>query len=185
MVEFQGSPVDRINLPKAQYEALIEHCVRKLNAHYLQDESPERKAYGLIGGLVEDGAIAVRHVAPLKRNARAREPYKSHMDELLGRFAIPSETPLDKRAWVADPAESRAILMNFSRQGWDLVGTYHMHRVGWENDPMRDTPTELDTILAEGSEAFLFIVSTVNPEKPILRAFYEGIREQEVPILVE
>jgi len=186
MLKFQQRPVEEMVLGRKHYDALISHCLRKLAANYLDGEAHERKAYGLIGGTLEDdGALTVRKIAPLMRNARALEPYKRYMDELLRRFAIPSETPLDKRAWVADPAESRAILLDFARNGMELVASYHMHRVGWRSDPLRDTPTELDTILAEGSEAFLVIVSTVNPEKPIVRAFYEGIPEKEVPIIVE
>lgn len=184
MVEFQGRPVTRMLLERAHYDALISHCLRKLASDYLDGEARERKAYGLIGGSLDDGLLTVGKIAPLMKNARAVEPYKRFMDELLGRFAVPSETPLDKRAWVADPAESRAILLDFARTGMELVATYHMHRVGWQSDPLRDTPTELDTILAEGSEGFLVIVSTVNPERPIVRAFYEGIPEKEVPITV-
>ena len=185
MVEFQGLPVERIMLPRSRYGTLIDHCLRKLEQRYLEDETGERKAYGLVGGRLSNGDITVGRVVPLKKNARTVEPYKRHMDELLGRFAIPSETPLDKRAWVADPVEARAILMDFARNGLELVGTYHMHRVGWESDPLRDTPTVLDTALAEDSEVFLFVVSTVNPDKPIVRAFFEGVPDKEVAITSE
>ena len=184
MVEFQGLPVERIVMPAGQYDTLLNHCLRKLRAEYREDEAPERKAYGLIGGRLAQGTLTMDRIAPLKKNARALEPYKSHMDEVLGRFAIPSETPLEKRAWVADPGESRRILMDLARQGMELVATYHMHRVGWESDPVRDTPTELDTVLAEGSALFLVVVSTVIPRWPIVRAFYEGIPDQEVPIRI-
>jgi hypothetical protein len=182
MVEFQGQPVEKMVLPQAQYNRLISHCLRKLEEDYLEDEAPERKAYGLLGGRLDNTRLKIESVALLKRNVRAVQPHKAYMDELLGRFAMPSETPLHRRGWVADPLESRNILLDFSRDGLELVGTYHMHRVGWENDPIRDTPTELDTILAEGSEVFQVIVSTVDPEKPIVRAFYEGIPDQEIPI---
>jgi hypothetical protein len=185
MVEFQGKPVERLVVRRVDYDGLISHCLRKLAGDYLEGEAPERKAYGLIGGSLQSGLVKVGKIAPLMKNVRANQPYKRFMDEVLGRFAIASETPLDKRAWVADPAESRHILLDFAQQGLELVGTYHMHRVGWESDPLRDTPTELDTILAEGSEAFLVVVSTVNPEKPIVRAFYEGVPAKEVPIVID
>lgn len=185
MVEFQGLPVERIMLPRSRYGTLIDHCLRKLEQRYLEDETRERKAYGLLGGRWIKGDIIVERVAPLKKNVRTVEPYKRHMDELLGRFAIPSETPLDKRAWVADPIEARAILMDFARADIELVGTYHMHRVGWGSDPLRDTPTVLDTALAEDSAVFLFVVSTVNPDKPIVRAFFEGVPDKEVAITSE
>jgi hypothetical protein len=184
MVEFQGLPVDKMVLPRAQYKTLIRHCLRKLDEDYLEGEAPERKAYGLLGGRLEKTTISIESVASLKLNVRAMQPHKAYMDEFLGRYALPSETPLDRRGWVADPLESRNILLDFGREGLELVGTYHMHRVGWENDPLRDTPTELDTILAEGSEVFQIIISTVDPGKPIVRAFYEGMPEQEIPITI-
>ena len=184
MVEFEGHSVAKVAIARSQYDVLLGHCLRKLRAEYHEGETSERKAYGLVGGSLEQDVLTVRRIAPLKKNVRALAPYKSHMDDILGRFAIPSETPLDKRAWVADPGETRRILREFTRAGMDLVGTYHMHRVGWENDPLRDTPTELDTVLAEDSEAFLFVVSMVHPEKPIVRTFYEGIPDQEVRIVL-
>ena len=185
MVEFQGKPVARIRLGREHYQALIAHCLRKLASDYRDGETRERKAYGLIGGSLDDGLLTVGKIVPLMKNARSVEPYKRFIDDLLGRFAVPSETPLEKRAWIADPAESRAILLDFARTGMELVATYHMHRVGWASDPLRDTPTELDTVLAEDSEAFLVIVSVVNPDRPIVRAFYEGIPEKEVLITVD
>jgi len=48
--------------------------------------------------------------------------------------------------------------------------------------PGRDTPTTLDAVLARESEMLMFIVSMVKPERPIIRAFYEGIKEQELPV---
>jgi len=127
--------------------------------------------------------LTVRRVAPLRVNARYVEPYKSMMDQAMSRYAIASETPLERRGWVADPSEARRILSGFDGDDLELVGNYHMHRVAWPHDPLRDTPAELDTVLAEGSVAFMFIVSVVNPSKPIVRAFYEGMHSAEVPII--
>ena len=57
-----------------------------------------------------------------------------------------------------------------------------MHRVGWAHDVKRDTPTILDAVLARNSEMIMFIISTVDPEKPVMRAFYEGISDKEIPL---
>ena len=65
-----------------------------------------------------------------------------------------------------------------------ILGTYHVHLIPWEDDPLRDTPTRLDTILAENSNLFSFILSMVDATQPRLRAFYEGVKEQEVPVLI-
>lgn len=183
MLTLQGQPVSRLIMTDESRTVLLDHCLRKLNEQYEDDETPEPKAYGLIGGIITDGLLTVHRVAPLRRNARLQEPHKSYMDEVLNTYAVASVTPLDRRGWVADPAESRRILMEFDRDGLELVGTYHMHRVSWKKDSLRDMPTKLDTILAEDTDLLMFIISVVNPQSPIVRAFYEGDGEAEVPIV--
>jgi len=100
------------------------------------------------------------------------------MDE----HAIPSETPLDKRGWVADPEETRLVLENCREHGSLLLGSYHMHRVAWAHDQVRDTPTILDTVLGKGSRLIMFIISMVDPDQPTIRAFMEGDIRREIPI---
>lgn len=182
MVTLQGQPVSRIVMASGPREVLLGHCLRKLNERYEDDETPEPKAYGLIGGVVRDEVLTICRIEPLRRNARLVEPQKSFMDETLNRYAVASVTPLDRRGWVADPGESRRILAGFDRDGLELVGTYHMHRVSWKSDSLRDMPTKLDTILAENTDLLMVIISVVDPAKPIVRAFYEGICAAELPI---
>jgi len=182
VVTLQGQPISKVVMADAQRAVLIDHCVRKFEERYEDDEPAEPKAYGLIGGSFSDGALTVGKIAPLRRNARAIEPHKGFMDDALNRHAIASVTPLDKRGWVADPAETRSILMDFARNDLELVGTYHMHRVSWKGDSLRDTPTKLDTILAEQTDLLMFIISMVEPTSPIVRTFYEGDGGLEVDI---
>lgn len=104
------------------------------------------------------------------------------MNRMMDEHAIPSETPLEKRGWVADPDELAEAVAGFSKDALSLVGSYHMHRVAWEHDQVRDTPTTLDTILGRGSRLIMLIISMVNPDEPIIRAFAEGSNEAEIPI---
>ena len=39
-----------------------------------------------------------------------------------------------------------------------------------------------ERILAAESRMIMFVVSMVDPQKPLIRAFYEGLLEQEIPI---
>ena len=66
-----------------------------------------------------------------------------------------------------------------------LLGAYHMHRVAWQDDPLRDMPTALDTILAADSGMLIFIISMVKVNQPTIRAFYEGKPDLEIPIIIE
>jgi hypothetical protein len=66
-----------------------------------------------------------------------------------------------------------------------MFGAYHIHVVPWPGDPLRDTPTGLDAVLVKGSMMYSFIISMVDPEKPIIRAFYEGEINAETPICIE
>lgn len=173
----------RILLGPAQRRILIAHCLRKLRGEYQVGESAEKKAYGLLAGTVENETLTISACLPLRKNARSSGRFKTIMDEAMEEFAIPSETPLDRRGWVADPEELMAAVRGFHATGLHLVGTYHMHRVGWPHDPLRDTPTDLDTRLAAGGGLVMLIISVVRPEHPILRAFYDGLPEMELPIL--
>ncbi len=66
-----------------------------------------------------------------------------------------------------------------------LFGAYHMHRVAWSHDPRRDTCTELDQCLARDSGLWTFILSMVEPERPVLRAFFEGDNDREATVRIE
>ena len=173
-----------INLPEHNWQRMLEHCRRKLAGDFLEGESRFRRAYGLLAGTRYKDALSVRRVLPLKRNVRDKEPFKGFMDELMEKYAVPSKTPMSQRGWITDPEELKEHYDRCDREGLMILGTYHVHLIPWEDDPLRDTPTRLDTILAENSNLFSFILSMVDATQPRLRAFYEGVKEQEVPVLI-
>lgn len=169
-------------MPTPWFEQLVGHAERKLRGEYQDDEVPEKKAYGLIGGHWRGAGIEIVHVVPLRQNLRWSAGVKDYMDGLVQDMAVRSETPLERRGWVTDPAEVRAAEEDFDRAGAMLVGSYHMHRVPWEQDPWRDRCTDLDRQLAAGSGLWVFILSMVAPEQPILRAFFEGSNAHEATL---
>ncbi len=174
----------RIDLPLNYQRQIIDHCLRKLEGNYLENENRNLKAFGLLAGDKNGERIKIAAVYPLMKNVRSVEPHSQFMDRMMEEHAIPSETPLKKRGWVADPEELAMALAKFKSDGHTLVGSYHMHRVSWEHDRTRDTPTALDKILGRDSRLIMFIVSMVNPEKPIIRAYSEGSPEREIPIVL-
>ena len=182
MINIQEHSISEIEFPLSLQKILFDHCVRKHHECYTEDESCEPKGYGILGGVFDNHVLRIKEVAPLKKNARLASPYKEYMDDMMKRHAKPSVTPLDRRGWVTDPQEMRQVLMAFEKEEIDLVGSYHMHRVPWEHDPIRDTATMLDTILAQNTDMLMFIVSVVNENAPTLRAFYEGNNGAEIPI---
>lgn len=159
---------------------ILDHCYRKLEGVYLQGETKEKKAFGLLGGIVDENSVRVTVGRPLMRNARHQEPFKSIMDRTVENFAVPSVTSLEQRGWFAEPLEMLDHIKFFRQQGWNLVGTYHMHRVPWPHDPLRDTPTVLDKELGANSGLVMLIVSMVSPAQPIFRAFHEGNPQAEL-----
>jgi len=179
------SPGNRVIFPGSQLQEIFEHCRRKLACSYVSGESHEQKAFGLVAGRQNDLDLRVEKCLPFMKNARQTEPYKKFMDQVMDRHAIPSETPLAKRGWIADPGELLAKIKQLQKEGLLLIGAYHMHRVAWPGDPIRDTPTTLDTILAADSSMLMFIISMVNKDRPVMRAFYEGKPDMEVPIIVK
>ncbi len=170
--------------PPQLYDAVLQHGRRKLSGRWEPGEEQAPKAYGLVGARKRGGTATVTHVVPLRNNLRDRPDVKAAMDRLLAKLAVPSETPLDRRGWVADPREVLAAERRCDATGSVLFGAYHMHRVAWPHDPRRDTCTGLDTALATGSGLWAFILSMVDPERPVLRAFYEGDNRREARIHV-
>lgn len=174
--------VEEIFFPKHLYWQAVDHARRKLTGRYLPGEEEAPKAYGLIGAQLFHYSAEVTHAIPLSKNLRDQEHLKPEMDRVMAEVAVPSETPLERRGWVTDPREVMRAEDEFDRVGSVLLGGYHMHRVAWDHDQRRDTCTEVDATLAEGSGLWMFILSMVDPEWPVLRAYFEGRNQDEAPI---
>jgi len=171
--------------PQEVYIAILEHGKRKINQEYLPGEYQEPKAYGLIGGSINGEQVEVVGTYVLTKNQRGSQDQKAQMDKNMKEYAVPSETPMEKRGWIADPEEVWEAISQFSEQSGSLVGNYHTHRIAWEHDPERDTCTKIDRELAKNSGQWVFILSVVNPGRPILRAFYEGQNKKEALITIK
>jgi hypothetical protein len=177
--------IRHIRLPQTVWETITAHCRRKMAGEFLPGESPVKRAFGILAGVRSGDELHVRHVVEIKKNARNVEPLKSFMDKLMEQYATPSTTPMDQRGWVTDPFEFKQCMDLCKREGLTMFGAYHIHVVPWPGDPLRDTPTGLDAVLVKGSKMYSFIISMVNPEQPIIRAFYEGETSAETPIRIE
>lgn len=174
--------VEAIRLPEHLFWQVVAHARRKLEGRHQPGEEQERKAYGLLGASLSGTSAEVSVVYPLRRNLRHESHLAGHVARLMDSVAVPSETPLDRRGWVADPREVMSAEREFEQCRSVLLGGYHMHRVAWKHDPRRDTCTELDRRLSEGSGLWAFILSMVDPDNPRMRAFFEGDNEREAPI---
>ncbi len=107
---------------------------------------------------------------------------RPYVDQVMGEVAVPSETPLELRGWVADPREVM-VAEEECEEGHSLIlGGYHMHRVPWDHDPTRETCTEVDRRLAEGSGPVDVHTLHGRPRQPVLRAFFERDNDKEAPV---
>ncbi|MBU0730535.1 MAG: hypothetical protein KKE17_00585 [Proteobacteria bacterium] len=184
-MNYKYSPENQIHLPQKIYNTIIEHCRKKLSPGSDQEEKHnDYKAFGLLAGIIKDKKIQIQQCYPLYKNARSAGPYKNYMDDIMAKHAMPSITPLEKRGWVAEPEELLEKIHSCKRKNIIMLGTYHMHRVAWDHDKLRDTPTNLDTVLAEKSGLVMFIISMTEPQKPIIRAFHEGNKDKEIAISI-
>jgi len=182
------TPFERIRqivMPQAQWRELVSHCLRKLEGRYLEGETEEPKAFGLVAGNQLEEILRVERILPAKRNVRGEEPFKTYIDRIMDRYAVPSRLSFSERGWVMDPAELKELCDLCDRDGLVVFGTYHMHTMPWKDDPTKETPTLLDSVLARNSDLFSFIVSMVDRDRPGIRAFYEGSRAKEIPIHVK
>ncbi len=181
----QLAQAERILLPDTIWQEIIAHCKRKIAGEFLPGETEVNRAYGMLTGSVSDTTVSIERVLTLKKNARNVEPLKTYMDSVMIQHAKPSTTPLGKRGWITDPEELKACYDECERDNLQIFGTYHIHIVPWKGDPLRDTPTYLDTILAKNSNLFTFIVAMVDISRPSIRAFYEGDINKEIPLVFE
>lgn len=171
-----------IVLPTPHYCSLASHVVRKLTGHFINGETPERKAFGMLAGTPRQGGFTVTAVLPLMVNMRRDDRYRKQMDDVVNDHAIPSQTPNEQRGWIANPVELRAIEDLCDAHGWVSFGNYHTHRVPWPHDPRRDSCTQLDRWLSADSGLWTFIVSAVDLHQLSIRAFFEGDNECEATI---
>lgn len=171
-----------ILLPRPYYASLVSHVVRKLTGYYIDGETPERKAFGMLAGTPEPDGYTVTAAFPLLVNMRRADRYRHDMDDIVTEHAIPSQTPNEQRGWIANPAELMAIENACNAHGWLLFANYHTHRISWPHDPRRDSCTQLDRALAAGSGQWTFIISAVDLHRPSIRAFYEADNMSEATI---
>lgn len=176
--------VREIHLSREQHAALVGHARRKLRGDHLPGETTERKAFGLLVGQVDGERATTTAVVPLQRNLRHEQPYKQQIDALVQALAVPSQTPLERRGWLADPMELIAAQEACDAAGTIIFGSYHMHRVGWAADPRRETCTALDEALARDRGLWMLVLSMVDPARPVLRAFFEGDNGREAQIVL-
>lgn len=177
--------VRRIHVSLEHYEQVVSHARRKLAGRYLPGEEREQKAFGLLGADITGARADVTDVFPLWRNERHLSWAAGEFDTAVHRFAVPSETPMERRGWVADPREVLEADKTCAAKGSIVVGSYHTHRVAWNHDPVRDRSTELDQHLAATSGLWMVIVSIVDPCRPRLRAFFEGSHAWEAMVIIE
>jgi hypothetical protein len=176
--------IDQISLPVEIWNDIITHCKRKLAGDFLPGESEVKRAYGILAGTRKKRELQVELVLPVKKNARNQEPLKNYMDTVMTEHAVASTTPLSQRGWITDPAELMACYEECDQKELQIFGTYHMHIVPWKGDPVRDTPTVLDTVLAKESNLFSFIISMVDIEQPSMKAFFEGDINKEIHLSI-
>ncbi|WP_160096216.1 MPN domain-containing protein [Kibdelosporangium aridum] len=171
-----------IVLPRMHYATVVGHVVRKLTGHFIDGETVERKAFGMLAGRQRGATLHVAGAFPLLVNQRQDPDRRAEMDEVVNGYAIPSETPNAQRGWIAHPAELLAIERACDEVDLVVFGNYHTHRVAWPHDPRRDTCTQLDRVLADGCGQWTFIVSAVDLHQPSIRAFYEADNDAEASI---
>jgi len=168
----------KIIIDKKNYDCIINHCIRKLNCDYCNDETCEQQAFGVIVAYEEKDCFVVSKVIGLKRNYRYDSSVCYKLDNMINKFAIPGELNVSERAWAADPIELIQILSNLENNE-KLLGMYHMHHDdSWFGNFPKDIPSKLDLELSKDNGLVSFIVY-IGKSKKGIRAFYESKIEEE------
>ncbi len=83
-------------------------------------------------------------------------------------------------AYEMDPQQQLEAMLDLEEHGWDLLAIFHSHPSG------PATPSIVDLSTAYYPEAVYVIVSFVNPDRPVSKAFTLGEgRVEEIPLIVE
>jgi hypothetical protein len=169
-----------------EYKKMSDHCLRKLSGIYVPGETVEKQAYGLVGAEIIGSSAFVEMVVPLYKNDRVGGVTREQMNDVVGKYAIPAETPLEERAWAADSIETKMALNVFKQNKLALIGAYHMHHTNsWRGNESRELPTDLDEMLGKDTEMLMFIVACVGQNIPSVKAFYEGCVTQEIRVAIK
>jgi hypothetical protein len=180
---FDLATASSIQLPTAIRAELVGHAARKLRGEHRAGETRQQQAFGLVAGVREGEALKATEAFALRRNLRTDPVRGQEIDAVVRELATDSRTPIDRRGWIAAPEEILAVQERCDRAGLTLFASYHMHKVPWAHDPLRDRPTALDTALGEGQGLWMVILSMVDPTRPILRAFWEGRPDAEAALV--
>lgn len=175
--------INKIKISERNIKKIEYHCIRKLSKIYEENETKEQQAFGVIIGKQNKNVLQITEVIPLKVNYRYNNQVSEKMNNLIEKYAISGGLNIEERAWVSNPIEIVDILSKISSNE-KFIGTYHMHHdKSWKGNYPRQIPTKLDTILAEKSGLYNFIVyiNLENHENSV-RAFYESKVEKEIVI---
>ena len=172
----------KLNIKEEDYDKIINHCKRKLNQIYYDDETKEQQAFGVIVGEKNKDGINVTRVVNLKRNYRFDPETSKKMNAMLEKYAIPGGIEINERAWAIDPVELNEIIIDLNENEM-FLGTYHMHSdLSWTGDYPKELPTKLDRELNKGNNLINLIVCIEkNNEK--IRAFYESDINKEYEMI--
>lgn len=146
-------------------------------------------------GYLDDQAVTQRGrvrlsealVDAMIRHARAGAPHEvcGIVAGENGRFVhtYPTQNVAENPAvtYRMDPQEQLRIFKELDKRGWEVAGIYHSHPAS----PAYPSPTDLR--LAFYPDAVYFIISLMQPEQPVIRAFrldQERKRSEELDIVV-
>lgn len=171
-------------ISEENYEKIINHCIRKLNKIYYEDETKEQQAFGVIIGEQENDSYKITRIINLKKNYRFEQATSKKMNNYIEKYAIPGGIEISERAWAINPIELNSILISLSNNEI-FLGTYHMHSdLSWKGDYPKELPTKLDRELNVGSNLINLIVY-IGKEEQKIRAFYESDIDAEYSIVKE
>lgn len=173
----------KLYIKRKDYDNIIDHCVRKLNSIFYDDETHERQAFGVIVGINTDDGFFVTKVINLKNNYRFDNVTSEKMNNYIKKYAIPGDTAIEERAWAIDPIELNSILINLNEKE-SLLGTYHMHSdISWKGDYPKYLPTELDRELNINS-GLINLITYIGKDEKQIRAFFESDLDNEYELII-
>lgn len=152
--------VEELVFPRHVYWQIVAHARRKLSGRYLPGEEPAPVAYGAVGGRLVNGSGEVTRAVPLA----AERPLGSLLDDVTVRPRTGPGTPPRRR------------------QDAVLFGGYQAGSATSRHAGPGRRRSHVESDVAAGSGLWMFVLSMVEAEIPVLNAHFEGDRTRQAPV---
>lgn len=124
------------------------------------------------------------HINDIVKHAKGEAPFEAcgilaGVDSRVVKGYRVTNAERSRVRYTMDPKEQLKVMKEIDDRGWELLGIYHSHPAS----PAYPSPTDIS--LAFYPDSIYFLVSLMDPQKPVLRGYriLDGrVHEEEIRV---